>query len=149
MSQQKPNPIQRKQDVLRQKLRKADQHFAAGDLDKAIEDYRSALESLPHPVQEQDDAVLILMALGDVHFCQGKLEEGLDWYTQAFGAVNGTSNAYVNLRLGQINLELGNEKQAAEFLIRTYMMEGQHIFLDENPKYWQFVSALDNIDPTD
>ena len=51
------------------------------------------------------------------------------------------------LRLGECCLEIGDEKNATEYLLRAYMMEGEEIFeLDEDgngdgKKYFDFLKS--------
>ena len=49
--------------------------------------------------------------------------------------IGGTGNPFVWLRLGQSAFELGNAKQATDALLSAYMLEGDEIFEDEDPKY--------------
>ena len=48
--------------------------------------------------------------------------------------VGGTGNPFVWLRLGQAAFELGMDKQATDALLSAYMLEGDEIFEDEEPK---------------
>lgn len=50
-------------------------------------------------------------------------------------------NPFLHLRLGQCQLELGNNDQAADELTRAYMAEGTTIFQDEDPKYLAFLKT--------
>ena len=45
------------------------------------------------------------------------------------------------LRLGESCLEIGDEKNATEYLLRAYMMEGKEIFKGEGDKqkYFEFL----------
>lgn len=141
-----------RQDKIFAQIRKlqheGDDHFQKGDFDSAIEAYEEGYSKLPGPKDEQDGAMILLVSIADVHFYQQDFAKACEKYLQALQAVNGLANPYINLRIGQASLELGNEEQAAEYLVRTFMMEGQQIFMDEDPKYWEFVQAQPNYDPS-
>lgn len=57
----------------------------------------------------------------------------------------GYSNPFIMLRLGECCLEIGDEKNAMEYLLRAYMMEGREIFEpdengeDDGQKYFDFL----------
>ena len=48
------------------------------------------------------------------------------------------------MRLGQSALEIGKIEEAREYLLRTYMLEGEDFFLDEDKKYLDCISDLIN-----
>jgi hypothetical protein len=52
-----------------------------------------------------------------------------------------TSNPFLRLRLGQCLYELGEMKEAANWLAGAYLMEGQAIFAEDSPKYLEFVRS--------
>lgn len=54
---------------------------------------------------------------------------------------NGYHNPFILLRLGQSFLENNDTKQAKEFLLRAYMLEGENIFEEEDEKYFQFLQT--------
>ncbi len=57
----------------------------------------------------------------------------------------GYGNPFIMLRLGECCLELGDEKNATEYLLRAYMMDGREIFEadgngeDDGQKYFDFL----------
>ena len=57
----------------------------------------------------------------------------------------GYGNPFIMLRLGECCLEIGDEKNAIEYLLRAYMMEGKEIFEpdengeDDGQKYFDFL----------
>ncbi len=59
----------------------------------------------------------------------------------------GYGNPFVMLRLGECCLEIGDEKNALEYLLRAYMMEGEDIFEpdddgeDDGAKYFDFLRS--------
>jgi hypothetical protein len=50
-------------------------------------------------------------------------------------------NPFLHLRLGQCQLELGNESRAADELARAFMGAGIEMFLSQDPKYLTFLKS--------
>jgi hypothetical protein len=48
------------------------------------------------------------------------------------------ANLFLRLRLGQSLYELGNEREAANWLVPVYLTEGRKPFEREGPKYLEF-----------
>ena len=61
---------------------------------------------------------------------QGMYRQAHECFDAARGNLSGEgySNPFIMLRLGECCLEIGDEKNAAEYLLRAYMMEGRVIF---------------------
>jgi tetratricopeptide (TPR) repeat protein len=110
----------------------------AGDLEGALQRFRAALELLPAPRESWEAAHWLLTAIGDVLFLQGRFAEALAPLQQSVAA-GGLGNPFVHLRLGQVQLELGNRERAADELARAYMGAGDEIFESEDPKYRRLV----------
>ena len=55
-----------------------------------------------------------------------------------------TDNPFILLRLGENYLEMEDETNATEFLLRAYMLEGEKIF-KEDWKYFQWLSGHVNL----
>jgi hypothetical protein len=51
----------------------------------------------------------------------------------------GLGNPFVHLRLGQTNLELGADDTAADEPTRAYMRAESDVFLEDDPKYFEFL----------
>lgn len=103
------------------------------------EDYTGALELWEQALAasspaDEDLRFWLYASMGDAHFQLGE-------HLAAAGAedaalrIGGTGNPFVWLRLGQANFELGNLERAADALVSAYMLEGDEIFEDEDPKY--------------
>ena len=65
----------------------------------------------------------------------------------------GYGNPFVMLRLGECCLEIGDEKNAIEYLLRAYMFEGREIFEpdedgnDDGKKYFDYLRThVENIE---
>ena len=71
-----------------------------------------------------------LAAIGDVYFQQGEFALAHECFDKARGNLTGEGygNPFVMLRLGECCLEIGDERNALEYLLRAYMFEGEDIF---------------------
>lgn len=110
-----------------------------GDLRAAIAAYQDALDLLPPPVERWEAASWILTALGDCHFLLGEHVRAHELLTRAMRVPGALGTGFIHLRLGQVQLELGNTARAADELARAYMAEGRELFADEDPKYYAFL----------
>ncbi|NHB85698.1 hypothetical protein G7085_16785 [Tessaracoccus sp. HDW20] len=108
----------------------------AGDVAGALELWKRALAAAS-PVDE-DLRFWLLASIGDAQFQLGDFSSALASEQDAL-AVGGTGNPFVWLRLGQAAFELGAGQRAADALVSAYMLEGDEIFEDEDPKYRAFL----------
>lgn len=116
-----------------------DDLLAAHEIEKAMEKYRSALAILPDPKFQWELSTYIYAALGDAFFLDDKNEDALVSYQCAFNSAGGEENPYVCLMLGESWFELGETEKAREYLLRAYRIEGEAIFEDEEPKYFELI----------
>lgn len=104
----------------------------AGSFAEAVAVWQQALSA----ADPGDDELLFWLhaSIGDAQFQLGDFAAA---YASEQGAlkVGGTGNPFVWLRLGQAAFELGNVKQASDALLSAYMLDGDEIFEDEDPKY--------------
>jgi tetratricopeptide (TPR) repeat protein len=115
------------------------------DYDDALEQYEKAWSLLPEPKNEWEAASWIQAAIGDAHFFTGDFENGAQAFQKARNSVEAYANPFLNLRLGQCEFEMENLPGAAENLLRAYMMGGDEVFEDEDPKYFAFLKTA--VDP--
>jgi len=127
-----------------------DEHGQRSEYDKALGQYWKAWDLLPEPKAEWEAATWILAAIGDTNFVSGNYEAGRDNLSNAMHCPGAIGNPFLHLRLGQCQLELGNQDRAADELMRAYMGAGPDIFKDQDPKYIAFLKtrADDINDPT-
>jgi len=111
------------------------------DFNGAYELYVQALELLPEPIHENMEATWLFVSLGDSYFFPGDFEQAQQAYREAVQCPEGLGNPYVHLRLGQCAFEMKNLDRAADELTRAYMGEGDQIFEDEDPKYFEFLKS--------
>lgn len=122
--------------------------------DEAISVWSEALKLIPEEGQQVcAEAVWFFACIGDMYFQKEMFKEAFDNFDKAVKNISGegTTNPFVLLRLGECYLELGDEANAKEYLLKAYMMEGKEIFIDdedeedtENLKYFQFLK--NNVD---
>lgn len=121
----------------------------------AIEAWQRGLGLIPEPQQFYSETVWFLAAIGDVYFQQGQYEQAHECFDKARGNLSGAGygNPFIMLRLGECCLEIGDEKNALEYLLRAYMFEGRDIFeADENgeddgAKYFDFLRTHIDLGP--
>jgi hypothetical protein len=125
--------------------RKVDQLFAKGEkfaddeeYPKALECFQAAWEHLPEPRDEQDPAIQILAAIADCHFYGGAWEACREAVQHAFRCGAALDDPFLRLRLGQSLYELGDQREAANWLVPVYLTEGREPFEVDDPKYLEF-----------
>lgn len=115
--------------------------------EKAIQAWEEGLGLIPEPQQYYSETIWFLAAIGDVYFEKGMYTQAHKCFDKARGNLSGDGygNPFIMLRLGECCLETGDEKNAIEYLLRAYMMEGKEIFEpdedgeDDGQKYFDFL----------
>ena len=113
----------------------------AGQLEPAKEKYIAALKLLPENHREWEASTWLYVAIGDVHFSMGNYEKAFKCFFNAVQCPKGLGNPYIHLRLGQLYFEQGNLDKAADELTRAYMGAGMKIFMEDDPKYLEFLET--------
>ena len=117
-----------------------------GNYLKAVSIFEQALQLVPEPKFEYEATGWLYVAIGDAYYFQGDHEKSLDCFHHAYriyGVEN--LNPFILLRLGQCNFHLGNEKEAVDFLLRAYMLEGEDIFEDD-PSFLEYLKKHVNLE---
>jgi tetratricopeptide (TPR) repeat protein len=114
---------------------------ARRELGTALLRYREALALIPRPVEEHDAAARVLTAIGDMCFLLGRFSEGKHALQGAVRSSEGSTVPFIHLRLGQCELELGNQERAVAELARAYKGGGEELFSSEDPKYLELLGA--------
>lgn len=117
----------------------------SGRYPDALEIYWTAWDLLPEPQTDWEAATWLLAAIGDANFLGDDYGAGRDNLSNAMHCPGAIGNPFLHLRLGQCQLELGNEDRAADELARAYMAGGHKIFEDQDPKYFDFLKT--KLDP--
>ena len=106
--------------------------------EEALTRFEAAWSALPEPKGDQDLAIQILAAIADCHFYLGGWDECRATAQHAIRCGADLSNPFLRLRLGQALYELGDEREAANWLVPAYLTEGRALFEDDDPKYLDF-----------
>lgn len=110
--------------------------------DDAVAAFQRAWQLLPEPRDEWEAATWLLIAIGDCLFLQGHYADALEPLQRAVFCPGGLGNAFLHLRLGQVQFELQNIPRAKDELARAFMGGGDEIFADDDPKYWRFIREI-------
>lgn len=114
--------------------------------EEAQECFVRALRLLPEPISGWDAGLWLLVSIGDMQFLRKLFQDGRQTLMQAMKEFDDArSNPFVRLRLGQCMLELGEKKEALNWLSGAYLMEGLRLFENEDPKYINAVKS--ELDP--
>jgi tetratricopeptide (TPR) repeat protein len=119
-------------------LAAGDDLASAGKHAEALGRFQAAWSALPEPREQQDPAIRVLGAIADCHFLLGQWEECRRAVQHASRCVADLDNPFLRLRLGQSLYELGDEREAANWLVPAYLSEGRALFEHDDPKYLEF-----------
>jgi tetratricopeptide (TPR) repeat protein len=114
---------------------------SAGKPDEAKQKYIAALKLLPGEPSQWEAATWIYVALGDVHFHSQNFDKAFKCFYNAVQCPKGLGNPYIHLRLGQLYFEQENFDKATDELTRAYMGGGIDIFMEDDPKYLEFLET--------
>lgn len=112
-----------------------------GDLEAGKHKYVAALRLLPEDHREWEAATSLYVAIGDVHFRMKNYDKAFKCFFNAVQCPKGLGNPYIHLRLGQLYYEQENLEKAIEELTRAYMGAGIEIFMEDDPKYLEFLET--------
>lgn len=102
------------------------------DPEEALLFFRQAARLLPEPAEKWEAYGWLCAAQGDAHYALGDFASALDEFHKAHRlAEPGESLPFVLLRLGQCYRRLHDTKNAAEYLLRAYMLAGEDLFAED------------------
>ncbi|HEY0984989.1 MULTISPECIES: tetratricopeptide repeat protein [unclassified Schlesneria] len=127
--------------MIDQLCQKGDKFAQIDQLHDALDQYEAAWELLPNPKQQWPAATWILMAAGDIYFTHRHFGPARDALREALDAPGGEDNEFLWLRLGQSLFELGDLNGAAAALETAWHLNGEELFVDEDPKYLTFLKT--------
>jgi len=110
-------------------------------LGEAVSKYEEALGLLPMPISQWEASTWILTAIGDACFHMKDYQKAVRSLLDAMNCPGALGNPFIHLRLGQVQLELGNDILAKDELARAYMGGGKEVFHEEDPKYFELVKT--------
>ena len=108
------------------------------DPEGAIQVWEQAIGLLGANPVDHPTAMWFFASIGDAHFEMNHFQEADTALAQALIA-GGTDNPFVWLRKGQSLVELGATEAGVEALTSAYMLDGDEIFEEEDPKYRQLL----------
>ncbi|HSZ26195.1 MAG TPA: hypothetical protein VK766_10765 [Cytophagaceae bacterium] len=121
---------------------RGDEFAQLGDYPSALENYWKAYDLLPEPKEEWVAGTWILAAIGDTNFLNKDYQAGIDNIsTAAKYFPNVADNPFLHLRLGQCEFELGNYEKASDEFMKTFSLEGEELFLNEDSKYFELLKS--------
>lgn len=118
-----------------------DQLLKQAKYSQALKKYSQAWALVPDPTHEWERGVWLLAAIGDTCFFSSDYSSALGAFRYATLCPGGIENPFINLRMGQCELELGEMAQATEHLLAAYMLEGKEIFARESDKYFEYLKT--------
>ena len=118
---------------------RGDDDVEAGRFVEAIARYREALALVPSPVHAWAVSIWIHGAIAEAYYLDGEYARARDAIDDAFRCDGAIGNAFLHLRLGQIEDRLGNRGRALDELIRAYTRAGEEVFAGEDPRYLALV----------
>lgn len=113
-----------------------------GNFIEAIVKYKNALQLVPNPKYEWEASTWIYSALGDTYYLNNQFSDALTFLFETLKCPNGLKNPFIFLRIGECFYELDNNDKAKEYLLQAYMLEGENIFSDEDPKYFEIIKKI-------
>jgi len=109
---------------------------------EALAEFKNALELLPTPIYIWEAATWLYVSIGDMYFQLNDYSACLNSFLQAQKCPDGLGNPFICVRIGECFFELGNIEKAKQYLMQAYMLEGEEIFLDADPKYLALILPL-------
>ena len=118
-----------------------DDHVENQRFDDAIARYEEALTLVPRPLYAWAVTTWILTAMGEAYYLMKDHARVKESIMEAFRCEGAIGNAFLHLRLGQAEIELGQKGRGVEELIRAHERGGDAIFDGEDPRYLALVRA--------
>ncbi|MET3395810.1 tetratricopeptide (TPR) repeat protein [Variovorax sp. 1140] len=138
MTKQLPDDVFKELTLL---CKEGDALVATSDFEAARGRFVAALRLLPEDHRQWEAATWIYVAIGDTHFRTKNFDKALKCFLNAVQCPQGLGNPYIHLRLGQIYFEQEYFDKAADELTRAYMGAGLKIFMEDDPKYLEFLET--------
>lgn len=124
---------------LDERVQTGSEQLEAGEAEAALESFQAGLDLLPEPKGAWVASAWLYASVGNIHFDAGRWAEARDNFAAASASASGLSNAFIQLRLGQAEYELGNMHEAAHHLLYAEMRGPQGLLDDQDPKYADLV----------
>ena len=102
--------------------------FDDDELESALEYYLEAWDLIPQPRGGYEGTGWVAAAIGEVLFEQEKYKESFDYYEEAYYAIGGKLNPYINFMMGKC-LNLLNKKKKRLLIYIWHMNWMEKLFL--------------------
>lgn len=120
---------------------RGDELAADGEYVAAISEYGEALTLIPGPKNNWAATTWLLAATADAAFLANEPEFALETLSYAMTCPDAIGNPFLHLRFGQVLFILGQLDRAADELMRAYMGGGAEMFVDEHPRFLEFLGT--------
>ena len=102
------------------------------DYRAAISAWQQGVDLLPEPKRDWEAYTWLYASIGDSCFQQRRLLDAKDAFENALNGPGGPVNPFIQYRIGQILVRLGDEKKGVDHLLRAYMLDGEDIFVSDD-----------------
>lgn len=118
----------------------------AGLYDEAIALWEQALRLIPQPEAKWDAALWLHASIADALRSMGAVSDALRRFQVAARCADGATNPFVLFSIGACEVDLGHEDAAVDPLLRAYMLEGDELFADQDPRYFDLLRRRKLVD---
>jgi tetratricopeptide (TPR) repeat protein len=102
--------------------------------------FLQALSLLPEPKTQWEAYTWLNASLADCSFHLKFFDTCLLFSYDALNGPDAVDNPFIHLRLGQAAFELNDMTKAKASLLKAYMLAGEIIFSEDDPKYKKLVT---------
>ena len=115
-----------------------------GCYEEALLKFEFALSLLPSPQEKWDAFTWLKAATSDAYFFMKNFKKCKDEAFDGMKGPGGVDNEFLLMRIDECFYEESGffSERAADFLARAYMLGGDDIFLEEDPKYLKFIKDI-------
>lgn len=118
---------------------KGNSKLDANNYGDAFNFFFQALSLLPEPKIQWEAYTWLNASLADCCFHLKKFNECLLFSYDALNGPDAIDNPFIHLRLGQATFELNDLNKAKASLLKAYMLAGEMIFAEDDPKYKEII----------
>jgi tetratricopeptide (TPR) repeat protein len=97
----------------------------------AVKAWTEALELLPEPKTNWEAAEWLYASIGDTYFELKDYRHAQEALLDALNCSESSPSPFVLYRLGQVFVEQGEMDRGVDMLLRTYMLDGDSIFVND------------------
>lgn len=123
----------------------ANSFLERGDFTSSVHGLTAAGDELPRSLENWEASTSILSKMAEAYWRARAYPQALKALQHAMHCPHAIGDPWLHLRLGQVQLELGNLPRASDELARAYMGAGREVFAEEDPKYFRYVQSV--LDP--